>query len=92
MEIKLTDFNDENKLIEKACRIHYKSKKCNSCKKYKQINNKIGKIYKNNGKVNSKTLKLYSKLSNKCDKCSRTKTKKCNSKQIKSYSKWYYGK
>ena len=93
MVIKLNVLDDNEKnIINDACKIYYKSKKCKSCKKYKQINNKIGKIYKNNGKINSETLKLYNKLNNKCDKCSSNKTKKCNSKQIKNYSKWYYGK
>ena len=91
MVINILDDNNTN-LIENACRIHYKSKKCKSCKKYKIINNKIGKIYKNNGKVNSKTMKIYNKLSENCDKCSSNKAKKCNSKQLKNYTKWYYGK
>ena len=92
MAIKLNIFDDDKNIIENACKINNKSKKCKSCKKWKQINNKIGKIYKNNGKINSKTLKLVSKLSNKCDKCSSNNPKKCNSTQIKNYSKWYYGK
>jgi hypothetical protein len=91
IKLNILEKNDE-KFIEEACKLHYKSKKCKSCKKYKQINNKIGKIYKKNGKINSKTLKLYNKFSNKCDKCSSINAKKCNSKQIKNYSKWYYGK
>jgi hypothetical protein len=93
MDIKLNIFESKDEiLIDNACRIHYKSKKCKSCKKYIQSNNKIGKIYKKNGKIHSTTLKVHNKLSNKCDKCSSIKTKKCNSKQIKNYSKWYYGK
>ena len=93
MVIKLDILEDNNEnIIKDACRIYYKSKKCKSCKKYKQINNKIGKIYKSNGKINSKTKKMSNKLSKKCDKCSSNKTKKCNFKQIKFYSKWYYGK
>jgi len=91
MPIKLNILYDNKNIIENACKIYYKSKKCKSCKKYKQVNNKIGKVYKNNGKVNSKTLKLSNKLSIKCDKCSSNRTKKCNPKQIKNYSKWYYG-
>ena len=93
MDIKLNILeNNDKTFIDNACRIYYKSKKCKSCKKYKQSNNKIGKIYKKNVKISSTTLKLHNKLSTKCDKCSSKKTKKCNSKQIKKYSKWYYGK
>ena len=92
MAIKLNIFDDDKNIIENACKINNKTKKCKSCKKWKQINNKIGKIYKNNGKINSKTLKLSGKLSTKCDKCASNKPKKCNSRQIKNYSKWYYDK
>ena len=79
--------NDE-KFVENACKIHYKSLKCKSCKKYKQINNKIGNIYKKNGKIKPKTLKLYNKFSSECDKCSSLNTKKCSPTQIKKYSKY----
>ncbi len=89
--LNLLEKNDE-KFIERACRLHYKSKKCKSCKKYKQSNNKIGKIYKKNGKISSKTLKKHNKLSKRCDICASNNTKRCNSKQIKNYSNWYYGK
>ena len=81
IKLNITEIDDKI-FIDNACRIHYKSKKCKSCKKWKQHNNKIGKIYKNNGKINSKTLKLVSKLSNKCDKCSSNNPKKCNSRII----------
>jgi len=93
MVIKLNILeNSDEKFIEEACKLHYKSKKCKSCTKYKQINNKIGKIYKKTGKIKSKTLKLHNNFRNKCDKCLSNSTKKCNSNQIKNYSKWYYGK
>ena len=49
MDIKLNILeNNDKTFIDNACRIYYKSKKCKSCKKYKQSNNKIGKIYKKN--------------------------------------------
>jgi hypothetical protein len=91
VKLDILEDDDEN-IIKKACRVYNRSKKCKSCKKYRQLNNKIGKIYKSNGKVNVKTLKLSNKLSRKCDKCLLNKTKKCNAKQIKNYAKWYYGK
>ena len=92
MDIKLNMFESNNEtFIENACRVYYKSKKCKLCKKYIQSNNKIGKIYKNGKIPSQQTLKLHNKLSNKCDKCSSKKTKKCNPTQIKNYSKWYYG-
>lgn len=93
MKTKLNILQEnDNIFIENACKLHYKSLKCKSCKKYKQINKKIGKIYKKNGKVNNKTLKLFNKVSKKCDNCSSNNTKKCTPTQIKKYSKWYYGK
>ena len=82
--------NNDKQFIEKACKIFYKSKKCKSCKRYKKINDKMLQNKKNSKiKIKVKTLKLLSK---QCDKCSSNKTKKCNSKQMKDYSKWYYGK
>jgi len=77
---------DNNKFIESACKIRYKSLKCKSCKKYLQLNKKL------KNKQSSKTLKLHNKYSLICDKCSTTNPKKCTSKQLKLYSKWYYGK
>ena len=46
-------------------------------------------MYKKNGNINKKTLKLHNNLSKKCDKCSNNTTKECSSKQLESYSKWF---
>ena len=86
MKLKLNLLEDSDEtVVRKACSMHYKSKKCKSCKTYKQLNNKMTK---KNGKVNSKA---FTKISNQCDKCVSNNLKKCNSRQLKKYSKWYYG-
>ena len=46
-------------------------------------------MFKKNGYINKKTLKLHNHWSKKCDKCSNNTTKECSSKQIESYSRWY---
>ena len=84
MKIKL----EEEKYIKKNCKIHYKSLKCKVCKKYLKSNKNLGKMFKKNGYINKKTLKLHNHWSKKCDKCSNNTTKECSSKQIESYSRW----
>lgn len=93
MTVKLDFLHDtDEEFIDKGCRVRLKSSKCKSCKKYKQVNDKIGKLMKKKRKIPSKTIKLYNKVNKECDKCSSHKTTKCNTKQLNSYRKWYYGK
>jgi hypothetical protein len=88
MESKLSD----KKNVEILCKGYYKSLKCKSCKKYKQINDEILKQgKKNTRKITNKSIKLWQKYGKNCDKCTNSKkTKKCNPIQLKKYSNWYY--
>lgn len=86
---------DENdKFFQYACRIHYKSRKCKTCKKYIKSNKNMGKLLKKNvqlSDISPKTLKRHFKISERCDKCAETNAKKCTPKQSLAYSKWFYG-
>jgi len=93
MTSKLNDVElNDKKNVEKLCKGYYKSLKCKSCKKYKQVNDKILKTgKKNTKKITNTSIKLWQKYGKMCDKCSTSKkTKKCNPSQLKKYSDWYY--
>jgi hypothetical protein len=93
MSFKLNELElNEKKHLETLCKGYYKSLKCKSCKKHLQINSKLMKISKKKpNKITNKTIKLWQKYGKICDKCTSSKnTKRCNPKQLKKYSNWYY--
>jgi len=77
-----------NKEFKKKCSIYKKSLKCKSCKKSIEMNSKEGmKQVKNKTyKMSSKTEKKLVKQMEKCDKCKKKNTKKCNLEDYIVYS------
>jgi hypothetical protein len=75
----------------KDCPVYFKSLQCKSCKKKRELNNKLTKKYIKNKsyKMSKKTTKQLAELYLTCEKCKNKKTKKtkkCNLKKYIEYS------
>ena len=87
-----------NKNFKKKCSVYIKSLKCKSCKKITEMNTKElkkqikaqlkNKTYKMSNKTEGKLLKQM----NKCDRCKKNKTKRCNLKNYMLYLGGEFGK
>ena len=83
---------------KKRCAVQFKSLKCKSCNKSKEISSKEiikqlkaqskNKTYKISKKTEEKIVKQMSK----CDRCKNNKTKKCDLKKYIEYSGARVGK
>ena len=83
---------------KKRCAVHFKSLKCKSCKKSREMNTKEIKkqlkaqLKKKTYKLSKKTEEKIVKQMSKCDRCKNNKTKKCNLKNYIEYSGAEFGK
>jgi hypothetical protein len=80
-----------DKTSRKDCPAYFKSLHCKSCKKKRELNNKLTKKYIKNKsyKISKKTTKQLAELYLTCEKCKNKKTKKtqkCNLKKYIEYS------
>ena len=87
-----------NKNYKKECSVYIKSLKCKSCKKNKEMNNKIMKkqikaqLKNKTYQMSNNTAKKWNKQLSKCNKCKNNKTKKCNLKNYMLFSGAEFGK
>jgi CBS domain-containing protein len=90
--------NVMNKHFKKDCSKYFKSLKCKSCKKYKEMGSKTAKKFinahlaKKTYKMSKKTEEKLVKQMEKCNSCKNKKTRKCDFKKYIEFSGANLGK